>query len=169
MKVSPGQQIGHTNEYTASTGTYTISNHIYSSLLGDLEIKNNTVQVQAKQLVKPCQGDIVIGKVTRITSKNVMVSISVVGDQVCDEFQGLIDLKNISLNCKSVGESYRPGDIIRAQVLGVDRRFILGTHAKECGVLLAMSVNGYRLNPISWVEMKCCKTGAIEKRKVAKT
>ncbi|KAF1982421.1 hypothetical protein K402DRAFT_340264 [Aulographum hederae CBS 113979] len=70
-------------------------------------------------------------------------------------------------------ESFRPGDIIRAQVisLGDQGGYYLSTARNELGVVLAWDETGEELVPISWKEMGTVedgKVGAREPRKVAK-
>lgn len=66
--------------------------------------------------------------------------------------------------------SYRPGDVIRAQVLslGDARAFYLSTAKNELGVVVAMGRGGVPMVPLSWEVMQCPVTGAKEFRKVAK-
>jgi exosome complex component CSL4 len=66
--------------------------------------------------------------------------------------------------------SFRPGDIVRAQVisLGDARSYYLSTAQNELGVIFAKSVAGETMIPVSWQEMQCPKTKVIEYRKCAK-
>jgi exosome complex component CSL4 len=66
--------------------------------------------------------------------------------------------------------SFRPGDIIRAEVisLGDARSYYLSTAKNELGVIFAKSVAGETMIPISWQEMQCPRTKVIEYRKCAK-
>jgi exosome complex component CSL4 len=66
--------------------------------------------------------------------------------------------------------SFRPGDIIRAQVisLGDARSYYLSTAQNELGVIFAKSIAGETMIPVSWQEMQCPKTKVIEYRKCAK-
>lgn len=91
---------------------------------------------------------------------------------------------------------FRPGDLVRAVVLSVGdaRSYYLSTAKNELGVIYAKSLAGgaplhctnlgcpttcdclvrhevligVPMVPISWQEMQCPSTKAIEKRKVAK-
>ena len=67
-------------------------------------------------------------------------------------------------------KSFRPGDIVKAEVLslGDSRSYTLSTAKNELGVILAHSVDGNPLVPISWQEMYCRITDTREYRKVAK-
>ncbi len=54
--------------------------------------------------------------------------------------------------------------------LGDSRSYYLTTAQNELGVVHARSAaSGEALVPVSWKEMQCPKTGAVEPRKVAKT
>ena len=53
--------------------------------------------------------------------------------------------------------------------LGDARSYYLSTAKNEHGVVYAQSVAGVPMTPISWNQMLCPKTRAVEYRKVAKT
>lgn len=53
--------------------------------------------------------------------------------------------------------------------LGDARSYYLSTAKNEHGVIYAQSVAGVPMTPISWNQMMCPKTRAVEFRKVAKT
>jgi exosome complex component CSL4 len=61
-------------------------------------------------------------------------------------------------------------DVVRAQVLslGDSRSYYLSTAKNELGVVLAKSISGEALVPISWEQMQCPSTLKKEYRKVAK-
>ncbi|KAF6253190.1 WD40-repeat-containing domain protein [Scenedesmus sp. NREL 46B-D3] len=67
-------------------------------------------------------------------------------------------------------DCFRPGDIVRAKVLslGDARSYHLGTADNSLGVVRAKSLAGVAMVPISWQEMQCPQTQALERRKVAK-
>jgi exosome complex component CSL4 len=70
-----------------------------------------------------------------------------------------------------MGRCFRPGDVIRAEVLsfGDARSLFLTTAKNELGVIYAESEAGALMIPVSWQEMQCTRTRAREFRKVAKT
>jgi exosome complex component CSL4 len=76
---------------------------------------------KAKVEVLPEVNSIVLGRVTRITSRQATVQILVVGDTVLDgEWQGLIRVQDVRATEKDrvkIFESFRPGDIVRASVV----------------------------------------------------
>eukprot|EP00877_Chromochloris_zofingiensis_P001488 jgi/Chrzof1/1133/Cz01g41130.t1 len=67
-------------------------------------------------------------------------------------------------------DCFHPGDIVRAEVLslGDARSYYLSTAKNELGVVYAKSPAGVPMVPISWQQMQCPQTKAVEKRKVAK-
>ena len=70
-----------------------------------------------------------------------------------------------------VANSFRPGDVVRAEVvsLGDRRSYYLSTARVELGVVHATAAGtGTPLVPISWQEMQDPTTRAREFRKVAK-
>ena len=52
--------------------------------------------------------------------------------------------------------------------MGDNRAYYLTTAKNELGVVHAKSAAGEAMVPISWQEMQCPKTKAVEHRKVAK-
>ncbi|KAJ7532577.1 hypothetical protein O6H91_13G010600 [Diphasiastrum complanatum] len=80
------------------------------------------------------------------------------------------DVRATEIDKVDMHASFRPGDIIRAEVLslGDARAYYLSTAKNELGVVSAMSVAGATMVPISWQEMQCPLTNQTEPRKVAK-
>ncbi|KAL8736006.1 MAG: hypothetical protein Q9166_000568 [cf. Caloplaca sp. 2 TL-2023] len=129
----------------------------------------------------PRVGDVVVGRVTRCMTKQVNVEILVVmgadGDGegvVCaNEIQGVVRREDVRATEKEkvvVGEGFRVGDLVRAVVisLGDQSNYYLTTAKNELGVIMAKSVYGNTMYPISWKEFKDPVTGETETRKVAK-
>ncbi|KAI1390978.1 uncharacterized protein F4822DRAFT_168424 [Hypoxylon trugodes] len=127
-----------------------------------------------KREVLPEVGNTVLCRVTRITPKQAAVAILVVGDTVLEaEWQGLIRVQDVRATEKDrvkIYESFRPGDIVRAQVisLGDQANYYLSTASNELGVIMATSEAGNTMYPVSWKEYKDPETGLSEPRKVAK-
>ena len=78
------------------------------------------------------------GCVIRITPRQAVVAILICGDTVLDaEWQGLIRAQDVRATEKDrvkVYESFRPGDIVRAEVVSYTRVILCGLQ----GVLLTM-------------------------------
>ncbi|EPE05734.1 3 -5 exoribonuclease csl4 [Ophiostoma piceae UAMH 11346] len=124
--------------------------------------------------VLPDVGNTVLCRVTRLTQKQAVVAILVVGETVLTtEWQGLIRAQDVRATEKDrvkVYESFRPGDIVRAQVisLGDQANYYLSTASNTLGVVMATSETGSPMYPVSWKEYIDPETGLSEPRKVAK-
>ncbi|XXG99761.1 hypothetical protein Hte_006102 [Hypoxylon texense] len=127
-----------------------------------------------KREVLPEVGNTVLCRVTRITPRHASVAILVVGDTVLEaEWQGIVRVQDVRATEKDrvkIYESFRPGDIVRAQVisLGDQANYYLSTASNELGVIMARSEAGNTMYPVSWKEYKDPETGLSEPRKVAK-
>ncbi|KAI2641653.1 hypothetical protein GGS26DRAFT_11705 [Hypomontagnella submonticulosa] len=130
--------------------------------------------IAEKREVLPEVGNVVLCRVTRITPRHASVAILVVGDTVLEaEWQGIIRVQDVRATEKDrvkIYESFRPGDIVRAQVisLGDQANYYLATASNELGVIMATSEAGNTMYPVSWKEYKDPETGLSEPRKVAK-
>ncbi|KAI0381879.1 hypothetical protein F5Y04DRAFT_61603 [Hypomontagnella monticulosa] len=130
--------------------------------------------IAEKREVLPEVGNVVLCRVTRITPRHASVAILVVGDTVLEaEWQGIIRVQDVRATEKDrvkIYESFRPGDIVRAQVisLGDQANYYLATASNELGVIMATSEAGNTMYPVSWKEYKDPETGISEPRKVAK-
>ncbi|OAA67033.1 exosome complex subunit [Niveomyces insectorum RCEF 264] len=119
--------------------------------------------------VLPDVGNTVLCRVTRITQRQAVVAILVVGETVLDaEWQGLIRAQDVRATEKDrvkIYESFRPGDIIS---LGDQANYYLSTASNTLGVVMATSEAGNPMYPVSWKEYIDPETGLSEPRKVAK-
>lgn len=143
----PGQLLGPVSKYTPGPGTHIHESNLYSSLLGVVHINQTKPAGPAKRLTKitpaaptelptisvsrsgesekrevlPGVNDIVLCRVIRITPRQAVVSILVCGDSVLEaEWQGLIRTQDVRATEKDrvkIYESFRPGDIVRAEVV----------------------------------------------------
>jgi exosome complex component CSL4 len=182
--VFPGQRLGRTQQYQSGPGTYIRHGIIYASLVGKKEITTSvdnedlpilSVLSEKESTSLPEIDSIIIGRVLRVNPRFATVSILAVGSKPCKEnFQGIIrtqDVRSTEKDKIKMYECFRPGDIIRAQVisLGDARSYYLSTAFNELGVIFARcSISGSPMIPISWKEMQCIKTKTIEYRKCAK-
>ncbi|KAI6782443.1 uncharacterized protein J7T54_001300 [Emericellopsis cladophorae] len=127
-----------------------------------------------KREVLPDVGNIVLAKVLRLMPRQAIVIIQQVGDTVLQtEWQGVIRTQDVRATEKDkvkIYESFRPGDIVKAQVisLGDQANYYLSTASNELGVIMATSDAGNDMVPVSWKEYKDPETGSTELRKVAK-
>ncbi|KAI2608808.1 uncharacterized protein GGS25DRAFT_521982 [Hypoxylon fragiforme] len=137
-------------------------------------ISVSQIGIVEKREVLPEVGNVVLCRVTRITPRHATVAILVVGETVLEaEWQGMIRSQDVRATEKDrvkIYESFRPGDIVRAQVisLGDQANYYLSTASNELGVIMATSEAGNTMYPVSWKEYKDPETGLSESRKVAK-
>ncbi|RKP13386.1 hypothetical protein BJ684DRAFT_10145 [Piptocephalis cylindrospora] len=182
--VVPGQRLGHTDQLVPGTGTFARGDLVYASVVGQVrrtDLPNGpegkmqvTVHREKEASTVPEVDGIVVGTVLRVNPRAATLSIQVVGERTCtNEFNGVIRVEDIRATEKDkvkMTESFRPGDVVRAQVvsLGDARSYYLSTAKNILGVLHAKSLAGAPMYPVSWREMKCSQTGGIELRKCAK-
>ncbi|BAO41276.1 exosome complex component CSL4 [Kluyveromyces marxianus] len=102
-------------------------------------------------------------------------SISQASADLGETFRGIIrsqDVRATDRDRVKVMESFKPGDIIRAQVLslGDGTHYYLTTASNQLGVVFAKSFNGAgeQMYAIDWQTMISPHTGITEKRKCAK-
>ncbi|CAF3445615.1 hypothetical protein SNK03_008696 [Fusarium graminearum] len=195
----PGKVLGPVTKFAPGAGTHAYEGNVVSSLLGQVTVtpaakgpgpqkrlnkitaptseELATISVSRhgrKREILPDVDNIVLARVLRLMPKQAIVVIQQVGDTVLQtEWQGLIRVQDVRATEKDkvkIYESFKPGDIVRAQVisLGDQANYYLSTASNELGVILATSEAGNDMVPISWKEYKDPETGISEPRKVAK-
>jgi exosome complex component CSL4 len=175
MKVVPGTILSTNPDSIAGPGTIKRKDCIHASLKGTHSTVGLTEIVECeRKLHFPKISSIVIGKVTKITPRFANVEILVVGQNALENpIPGIIqqkDVRQTQIDSVEISKCFRPGDIIRAKViaLGDKKSFILSTARNDLGVVLAQSLAGYTMIPVSWEKMVCPKTKFVENRKCAK-
>ncbi|KTW32709.1 exosome non-catalytic core subunit CSL4 [Pneumocystis jirovecii RU7] len=185
--VLPGQPISPINAATGGPGTIIHTSFIRASIPGKIVQSldsNGQLQISVERLldmfhrkgssILPEVNAIVLGRVTKIKPKEATVNIFVVGETVCQrEFQGIIRIQDVKATSKDTIKIYaffRPGDIVRAQVisLGDQSSYYLSTAKNDLGVVFATDITGDAMYPINWNQMRSHTTGTIEQRKCAK-
>lgn len=176
MQVLPGTVLGHHDpNILIGEGTYLRNGFIHSSRKGILEKTNMKISVlTTKVSIEIKLYSIVIGRVTKISTRHATVDILAVGDSPLQtSFPGIILQKDIRLTGGDevlISDSFRPGDIVKTLVvaLGDQKSFHLSTARNELGVILAQSIAGHTMVADSWDSMLCPVTKVLEKRKCAK-
>ncbi|KAF8167986.1 hypothetical protein B0H34DRAFT_683852 [Crassisporium funariophilum] len=177
--VLPGQPIPLPSRGPApqlGAGIYERDGQMRASLLGVPHFEGSTLTISRIKPHPPMPGSVVIGFVTRLSPLQALLSITVVDDvplPVGEEFTGVIRAQDVRATEKDrvkIGDCFRGGDVVRSQVisLGDARSYFVTTARNDLGVIFATSEAGATLEPVSWQEMRCPKTGKIEKRKCAK-
>ncbi|KAH7266853.1 uncharacterized protein BKA55DRAFT_684129 [Fusarium redolens] len=195
----PGNVLGPVTKFASGAGTHVYEGNVVSSLLGRVTVtpptKNPGPQKRLNKITAPTTEElatisvarhgrkreilpdvenIVLARVLRLMPKQAIVVIQQVGDTVLQtEWQGVIRVQDVRATEKDkvkIYESFKPGDIVRAQVisLGDQANYYLSTASNELGVVMATSEAGNDMVPISWKEYRDPETGISEPRKVAK-
>eukprot|EP00884_Botryococcus_braunii_P019234 jgi/Botrbrau1/5995/Bobra.104_1s0025.1 len=183
--VCPGDRLGPKVSFEAGEGTFEYDGYICASLVGRKAVTHPqpgavsqlpTVHVtrEGTQPVVPQIGNVVLGKVLRVNARLATLEILCLGNLALEQnFSGVIraqDVRQTEVDKVDMHTSFRPGDIVRAEVLSLGdwRSYQLTTAKNELGVVFAKSVAGVPMVSLSWTEMQCPETKTVEKRKVAK-
>jgi len=170
----PGQPVFGVPSNTIANGTYARDGLVRASLLGHMDMMTKSiVRVRPHP---PTPGSVVIGHVIRLSPLQATISISVVDGLALllgEDFAGVIRVQDVRATEKDkvkIGDCFRGGDVVRGVVLslGDARSYYVTTARNDLGVIFAESEAGATMVPISWQEMRCPKTGVIEKRKCAR-
>lgn len=150
----PGKVLGPASKYAAGSGTHIHDGNVVSSLMGVVSItapaktpgpakrlnkitaptadELSTITVARhgrKREVLPDVNNIVLARVVRLMPKQAIVVIQQVGETVLQtEWQGVIRVQDVRATEKDkvkIYESFKPGDIVRAQVVRCNFRLCI--------------------------------------------
>ncbi|KZT75181.1 hypothetical protein DAEQUDRAFT_24424 [Daedalea quercina L-15889] len=157
-------------------GIYSRDGLVRASLVGVPSYEGSTLLISRARPHAPSPNSIVLGSVTRLSPQQAMLSISVVDGVPLppgEEFTGVIRVQDVRATEKDrvkIADCFRGGDVVKGLVLslGDARSYYVTTARNDLGVIFATSEAGATMEPVSWQEMRCPRTGRIEKRKCAK-
>ncbi|TFK89626.1 hypothetical protein K466DRAFT_518620 [Polyporus arcularius HHB13444] len=158
------------------SGVYSRDGTVRASLIGVPSYAGSTLEIKRTRPRPPAPNSVVLGSVTRLSPLQAVVSINVVDGvplPAGEEFTGVIRVQDVRATEKDkvkIADCFRGGDVVRGLVLslGDARSYYVTTARNDLGVIFATSEAGATMEPVSWQEMRCPKTGKIEKRKCAK-
>lgn len=144
----PGQLLAPHAQHRAGHGAYVRDGSIYASILGNWSIVGNEVRVdRVGKTVGSAQvlrlQDHVICKVTKVTSRQVLVDIiSVSGNALQESFPGTIrleDVRTYDIDKLVMEDVFSPGMLVKAIVLsfGDTRSYFLSTAKAGLGIVRA--------------------------------
>lgn len=185
--VCPGDKLRHSSEVVAGRGTYVRDSDgaVCASVAGAAVVTAAVAgAAEARPLVEvlrgrggaalPQAGATVLARVARVTPRLASVDILCVDGCAAERpFSGVIrqqDVRATDVDRVVMHDCFRAGDVVRAAVLslGDSRAYYLSTARNDLGVASALAAtSGETMLPLSWQEMRCPTTGAVEKRKVA--
>ena len=99
--VLPGDKLGVIEEFLPGPGTFQEDGVIYSNKIGivllDTKAKRVSVFPRTVKPLIPKRGDVVLGKVTMVQGKKVLVTIAMIGDKVLSSgFTGQIFIRQVT-------------------------------------------------------------------------
>ncbi|KAH9837087.1 uncharacterized protein C8Q71DRAFT_756760 [Rhodofomes roseus] len=158
------------------SGIYSRDGNIRASLVGIPGYEGSTLSISRTRPHAPSSNSIVLGSITRLSPQQATLSISVVDGVPLppgEEFTGVIRVQDVRATEKDrvkIADCFRGGDVVKGLVisLGDARSYYVTTARNDLGVIFATSESGATMEPVSWQEMRCPRTGRIEKRKCAK-
>lgn len=183
--VAPGDRLGNLRQVTPGEGTYARGGHVFSSLVGTLELSSDddNASIVLVKSSKPLAtkhvlkvGQLVLGKVQRIMLQQVSLELVAAGGGgiLSGGVEAQIRREDVRPNATEdlkLETCFVPGDVVLARIvaMGDTRRYLLTTAEPELGVVRAVSSKSSTpMQAVSWKEMKCPDTGRKEPRKVAK-
>jgi len=174
----PGQpiQIPRGPAPQLGSGTYSRDGQVRASVVGTPQYEGSVLSIPKTRPNPPAPNSIVLGTVTRLSPLQAVLSITVVDGVPLppgEEFAGVIRVQDVRATEKDkvkIADCFRGGDVVKGLVisLGDARSYYVTTARNDLGVIFATSEAGATMEPVSWQEMRCPKTGRIEKRKCAK-
>lgn len=179
-KAHPGKFLGNIYTYSLGEGTYRKEDNIFSSLLGEIHVdeESNPPKISVKKTgnhgYKPNIGDEVYAKVLKVNKYQVSCDIvSTKFKKLISPIQATLRLDSVKADFKDfdIFSCYVPGDIILAKIIATDltSSIFLSTIDPAHGVVFARGqYSDSLLLPKSFDEMICLDTEIVEKRKVAK-
>ncbi|KAI0788613.1 hypothetical protein C8Q75DRAFT_769055 [Abortiporus biennis] len=157
-------------------GIYSRDGHARASVIGQTRSTGSTLTISKTRPHPPAPNSLILGTITRLSPLQATLSISVVDGiplPAGEEFTGVIRVQDVRATEKDkvkIADCFRGGDVVKGLVisLGDARSYYVTTARNDLGVIFATSEAGASMDPVSWQEMRCSKTGRIEKRKCAK-
>ncbi|KAI0963824.1 hypothetical protein AcW1_000792 [Taiwanofungus camphoratus] len=139
------------------SGIYIKDGHVRASLAGVPQYEGSTLAISRTRPHPPIPNSVVLGSVTRLSPLQAVLSITV-------------DVRATEKDKVKIADCFRGGDVVKGLVisLGDARSYYVTTARNDLGVIFATSEAGATMEPVSWQEMRCPRTGRIEKRKCAK-
>ncbi|KAJ0407108.1 hypothetical protein ATCC90586_005672 [Pythium insidiosum] len=149
----PGQRLAALQpSMRAGSGTYVRDGAVYASIAGQWSIDSNEVRVT--RVSKPIGssqvlrlGDVVVCKITKVSTRQVLVDILCVRNTVLQEsFPGTIrleDVRNHDIDKLVLEDLFSPGMLVKAAVLsfGDTRSYFLSTAKAGLGIIRSAPQN----------------------------
>ncbi len=174
--VSPGTELGFSEEFIPGEGTYEEDGRIYASLTGSLMVdtKERKIEVQPKTNTIPIlkNGDVIIGSIVDVKAQLAIVDIVKLKGRnraLPGSISGSIHISRVRDSYVSeISKEFRAGDIVEARVANADRVSIqLTTMGKDLGVLRSYCSSCNTPLIREGDKLKCDNCGRIEDRRLS--
>jgi exosome complex component CSL4 len=174
--VLPGDPLATIEEFFPGEGAYEEKGEIYSATVGMvlIDVRTKRISVFAKPKTPPIlkPGDIIIARVEEVRDQSATVSLGVLRGKEDRELPapklGTIHISKAHTGyVRDLSRLYRPGDIVRAKVLIVQRELVqLSTVGRDLGVLVALCSRCRSTLDRDGNKLRCPNCGAMEYRKL---
>ncbi len=175
--VVPGDFLATTEEFVPSEGAYEERGKIYSSCTGVVlvDVQTKHISVFSRTLGPPAleRGDMVVGRIEEVRDQSANVYIGVLRGREDRELplpnMGTIHVSQVhTAYVKEMRHQFKPGDIVRAQVLNARREPVqLSTAGDDIGVIVAACSRCRTLLEREDSKLRCPECGNLEFRKLA--
>ncbi|MEM3402027.1 MAG: exosome complex RNA-binding protein Csl4 [Candidatus Hadarchaeales archaeon] len=175
--VLPGDLLATVEEFVPGEGVYEEDGKIYSGVVGMvlIDMRAKKISVFVGQNAPPVlkTGDIVIGRIDEVRDQFASVFLVAMRGKENRELPapktGIIHIsKAHTTYVRDLGRLFRPGDVIRAKVVGVQRENIqLTTAERDLGVLVALCSRCRDILKREGGKLVCPNCGSVESRKIA--
>lgn len=174
MFVSPGEKLGVIEEFVPGSGTYVEDGNIYSSIIGQVLVDRSRrellIQPKTRQPLIPRVDDVVIGEVTSLQDKTLMLKITQIGSKsLPDSFIGIMHISDVGSGyVKTMNDVFKIGDVVRARVISTkNREFHLSTQSDRLGVIQAVCAHCGASLIYQRNSLRCVRCNRVDKRKLA--
>jgi exosome complex component CSL4 len=134
--VCPGDELGLSTQFKVGSGTYEWDGKIMASLVGVRRDVNGTLTVvtHEQDALIPVVGDVVLARITKVNPRFATARLLTVRETPLRGigFGAMIRVQDVRLtevDKVQIYNSFRPGDVVRAEVLSLGENFCVG----DCG------------------------------------
>ena len=170
--VTPGDKLGVIEEFLPGLGTYVDDGDIYSLTTGHLLMNALKREISVYSTVRipliPKKGDIILGQITNVQDRNLVLKIFQINEKTIPTFTGIMHIADVSKSyIETMFDAFKGGDIIRAKVISTANREIhLSTQGDNLGVVHAFCSHCGHSLILQNNQLKCFHCKRIERRKI---
>ncbi len=173
--VTPGEEIGKTEEYLGGENTYVSNGGIYAEVTGTVEKEDRKILVKPSVSTPPVPhlNDVVIGKVFSIRNALALVRLSYVEGnerrEIPSQEVAALHISNISQDyVDEMSDVIREGDVVKARITNPQSGNIdLTTAEPGLGVISARCQRDATRLRNEDGKLVCPECGSTEKRKLS--